>query len=221
MSVPRLIVMLTYHDVTVKNAKEIFMEAKDAPAEFWGFKDVGLSIEEMKDLVKCMKDAGKTTFMECLAHNLEDTKKGIDTALECGFDILLGAHYFKETEEYCFQNGLKHSPFIGYRSEGKLYGTIEDIVNEAVSIAESTTAYGINVSGYRYQDGDPEELISSLREKLNKPLSVAGSVDSYSKLDALKRIQPWAFTIGGAFFENKFGNGFSDQIRAVQDYLKK
>ena len=39
---PEIIIMLTHHDVTVKDAGEIFEQCKDLPVKFWGFKNVGL-----------------------------------------------------------------------------------------------------------------------------------------------------------------------------------
>jgi uncharacterized protein related to proFAR isomerase len=102
----------------------------------------------------------------------------------------------------------------------RLVGSIDDIVSEALEI-EKKPVFGINISGYRYIDGDPEELISALSSKLKKPLSIAGSVDSYEKLSFLKEQNVWAFTMGGALFEKKFGETFSEQIRIVQDYIKK
>ena len=48
---------------------------------------------------------------------------------------------------------------------------------------------------------------------------VAGSVDCYRRLDELKDISPWAFTIGSAFFEDKFGGTFAEQIDKVVDYI--
>lgn len=220
MSIPRLIVMLTYHDVTVPDSKEIFLSAKDAPAEYWGFKDVGLPPSEMKDLVKCMKDNGKVTFMESIGVGPEAARKGIELAADCGFDFLLGTHYYPETEKLAEQYGLRHLPFVGRRDSGKLFGKLEDIVSEAVCIAENTSAYGINVSGFRYRDGDPVELIESLVKNVKKPVSTAGSISNYERLDDMKRIRPWAFTIGGAFFEHYFGDSFAEQIRVVQDYLR-
>ena len=62
-----LITMLTWHDVTVKNAKEIFLGAKDAPAKHWGFKIEGTTPESMKDLAACMKENGKVVYIEVLA----------------------------------------------------------------------------------------------------------------------------------------------------------
>lgn len=42
-----IIIMLTHHDMTVKNAIEVFDSCKDLPVQFWGFKDVGLEREKM------------------------------------------------------------------------------------------------------------------------------------------------------------------------------
>ena len=53
----KLIVMLTHNYVTVKDAKEIFEENKDLPVTNWGFKDVGLEPEKMKELCGMMKAA--------------------------------------------------------------------------------------------------------------------------------------------------------------------
>lgn len=215
-----LIVMLTWHDVTVENAKEIFLGAKDAPAKYWGFKDVGLPVDQMKDLVRCMKDHGKTTFMECLAHTEEETQKGIDIALECGFDILLGAHYFEKTEQYLTERKLRHLPFVGERYDHATHGSVERIVEEAKQICQ-TGAYGINLAAYRWTDGAPEDLFCAVRAAIDKPLSVAGSVSTYEQIDFLKRNGAWAFTIGGAFFEQKFGETFAEQITAVHNYLNQ
>ena len=51
---PELIVMLTHNDLTVSNAAEIFEQCKNTPAKFWGFKEVGLPLSEMKTL--CQDD---------------------------------------------------------------------------------------------------------------------------------------------------------------------
>ncbi|MCQ2515184.1 MAG: hypothetical protein MJ089_08900 [Ruminococcus sp.] len=56
---PLLIVMLTYDDLTVKNAYEIFENCKNSKAEIFGFKEEPLSIPEMKRLFNYIKDNGK------------------------------------------------------------------------------------------------------------------------------------------------------------------
>jgi hypothetical protein len=64
---PEFILMLTYNDTTVKDALKIFHECKVAPVAHWGFKDVGLPPEEMKALVREMKEAGNTTYLEVVS----------------------------------------------------------------------------------------------------------------------------------------------------------
>lgn len=62
-----LIVMLTWHDVTVANAKELFLECRGAAATHWGFKIEGTTPESMAELIGLMKQAGKRTYIEVLA----------------------------------------------------------------------------------------------------------------------------------------------------------
>ena len=56
--IPELIVMLTHNDRTVADAIDVFEAAKNSKAKYWGFKEVGIPEEEMKDLVARMKAAG-------------------------------------------------------------------------------------------------------------------------------------------------------------------
>ena len=58
---PHLIVMLTHHDCTVRNAYEIFEQCKRSKADFWGFKEQPLPLPQMKTLYTYMKEYGKTT----------------------------------------------------------------------------------------------------------------------------------------------------------------
>jgi hypothetical protein len=50
-------------DVTVKDAFDVFESCKDLPVRHWGFKNVGLPKDEMKRVVRAMKDAGKTPYL--------------------------------------------------------------------------------------------------------------------------------------------------------------
>ena len=56
---------------------------------------------------------------------------------------------------------------------------------------------------------------------MKAPVCIAGSINSYQRLDEIKAADPWAFTIGGAFFENKFGGTFEEQINRVCKYMGK
>ncbi|NCU27802.1 hypothetical protein EOM86_13975, partial [Candidatus Nomurabacteria bacterium] len=59
-----LIVMLTHNDVTVTDAKKVFVSCSDLPVTYWGFKNLGLPLDQMQDLVTTMKEAGKTDLVQ-------------------------------------------------------------------------------------------------------------------------------------------------------------
>ena len=78
---PEFILMLTYNDSTVKEALQIFRECRSAPVTHWGFKDLGLPPEEMKALVREMKEAGKTTYLEVVSLSEEEGLRGAQLAV--------------------------------------------------------------------------------------------------------------------------------------------
>lgn len=98
---PELIIMLTYNDVTVRNAYEIFEESKDSKAKIWGFKEVGLPLDKMKTLFAYMKEWGKKTVLEVVAYIEEECMEGAKMAKECNCDILIGTLYFDSINAFC------------------------------------------------------------------------------------------------------------------------
>lgn len=78
--------------------------------------------------------------------------------------------------------------------------------------------YGIDLLGYRY-NADAQQLIRDMVKKNDLPVCVAGSIDSYERLQFIKEVQPWAFTIGSAFFEHRFGDSMEEQIKKVCDFI--
>ena len=91
------------------------------------------------------------------------------------------------------------------------------MVEEAQRLKEKGV-FGIDLLGYRYID-DAEQLISDMVSKTGLPICVAGSIDSYERLQFIKNVQPWTFTIGSAFFDNKFGTSIAEQINNVCDFI--
>ena len=63
-------------------------------------------------------------------------------------------------------------------------------------------------------EGTCEEMILQAREYLAK------GVYGYQRLNEIRKAVPWAFTIGSAFFENKFDGNFGEQINKVCQYIK-
>lgn len=217
---PTLVVMLTQNDVTVKNAKEIFLKAKDAPCRYWGFKEVGLPPEEMKDLVQCMKAAGKMTFLEIVGKTEEECLEPVKLAAECGFDAVTGTVYYDSILEVIKKNHILYMPFIGERYTLNMSGPIDELIEEAKILSKKEGVAGINIAAFRY-DGDVEKMVFAVKEAIDKPICCVGSINSYERLDKIKAFQPLYFTIGSAFFEKKFGETFTEQIINVQNYLDK
>lgn len=216
-----LIVMLTYNDQTVSNAYEIFDQCKDSEAGFWGFKEKSLPIDQMKKLYAYMKDCGKTTFLEVVAYTEEECLEGARMAAECGCDILMGTVFFDSVHGFCREKGLRYMPFVGKVSgrPSVLEGTVEGMIREAEEYL-AKGVYGIDLLGYRYV-GDAAELNKRFVSEIKAPVCIAGSINSYQRLDEIKQTSPWAFTIGSAFFDQKFGESFSEQINRVCEYIKR
>ena len=216
-----LIVMLTHNDETVNNAYEIFKKCKNSDAKFWGFKEKSLPIEQMKNLYKYMKECGKTTFLEVVEYTEKEGLEGAKLALECGCDILMGTVFFDSINEFCQKNNLRYMPFVGNVTERPsiLEGEIDEIIKEANEYLKKGV-YGFDLLGYRYT-GNAVELNERFVLEVNAPVCIAGSVNGYERLDELKNINPWSFTIGSAFFENKFDGSFEEQINKVCEYVKQ
>ena len=214
-----LIVMLTHNDETVNNAHEIFEKCKNSDAKFWGFKEKSLPIEQMKNLYKYMKECGKTTFLEVVEYTEKEGLEGSKIALECGCDILMGTMFFDSINEFCKKNNLRYMPFVGKVTERPsiLEGEIDEIIKEANEYLKKGV-YGFDLLGYRYT-GNAVELNERFVLEVNAPVCIAGSVNG--RLDELKNINPWSFTIGSAFFENKFDGSFEEQINKVCEYVKQ
>ncbi len=213
--------MLTWHDYTVENAAQVFEQCKNSKAKFWGFKEHPLPLDQMKALYAHMKECGKTTFLEVVAYSEQEGLEGARIAAACGCDVLMGTKFFDSINDYCHEHGIKYMPFVG-KVTGRpsvLEGTIEGMIAEARSYIERG-AYGIDLLGYRFT-GDAVALNEAVVAGTGAPVCLAGSIDSYERLDQVRNAAPWAFTIGGAFFENKFGDSFVEQVNKVCDYMSQ
>jgi hypothetical protein len=215
--------MLTYNDQTVKNAIDLFEECKDLPVTHWGFKDVGLPHSEMKALVKRMKEAGKTTFLEVVSLSEEEGIIGARLAVEAGFDILMGTVYYPSIGDYLKDKPIKYYPFPGkvYDHPSILGGTIDEIVKHAQQL-ESLGAAGLDLLTYRFT-GDAAALLPAVTAAVTIPIVSAGSIASFDRILEVWKANAWGFTIGSAFFDKKFipeGN-FRENLVAVVEWLAK
>ena len=220
---PKLITMLTYNDETVQDALEVFNRCAALPCEFWGFKDIGLQVEQMKQLVNRMKEAGKTTFLEIVSLTEHECLDGAKVAVDCKFDHLMGTVFYNSVFEFLKDKSIKFLPFCGKVSghPSIVEGSIEEAIEDGKKM-EKIGVDGFDLLAYRYV-GDAERLAKEFIQAIKLPVVVAGSINSLARLDKIKELDPWAFTIGSAFFEEKFvpGGSFGKQIETVLDYLEK
>ena len=204
----KVIIMLTYNDKTVQNAFEVFETCKDLPVEFWGFKNVGLPKPEMKKLVDAMKEAGKTTFLEVVSYSEKECMAGAKAAVELGHDYLMGTVYYKSVFDYLKTQDIKFLPFCGkvYGSPSVLEGTFDEIIEDANNLLDMGVA-GIDLLAFRHEEG--AKLAEEYCKRIEKPVVIAGSIDSPERIEFVNSINPWAFTMGTALFNEKFAKGES------------
>lgn len=220
---PEFILMLTYNDQTVDKALELFEECKDTPVTHWGFKDVGLPAPKMKQLVKAMKQAGKTTFLEVVSLSEAEGLAGARLAVEAGFDILMGTVFFDSILAYLKDKPVKYYPFPGhvYSHPSILDGSIAQIVENALFL-EGKGVQGMDLLSYRYV-GDAPALLRAVVAATRLPIVSAGSIESYKRLEEVRDSGAWGFTIGSALFDKKFvpNGSFKENILAVCDWLER
>lgn len=219
---PELIVMLTHHDKTVKDAIEVFESCKDMPVQHWGFKDVGLEREKMFQLINNLKAAGKTTYLEVVSYTEEECMAGAKTAVEFGFDCLMGTLYYESVHEYLKQQGIAYYPFCGkiHGSPSVLEGTFEEIIDDAKQMMAKGIK-GFDLLAYRHKDG--QNLAYEFVKAIDAPVCIAGSINSFERLDVMKDINPWSFTMGSALFAKDFDKNadFRGNLQIVVDYMNK
>jgi hypothetical protein len=216
----KIIIMLTNNDVTVKNALEVFESCKDLPVDFWGFKDVGLEKDKMKELIDAMKAAGKTTFLEVVSYSEDECMAGAKLSVELGFDYLMGTVYHKSVFDYIKTQSIKFLPFCGKvsGSPSVLEGTIDEVVEDGISLLDKGVD-GINLLAFRHKEG--AKLAEELCRRVDRPVVIAGSIGNPDRIAFINRIKPWAFTMGSALFNENFAKGesFRKNLEVVIDCM--
>lgn len=218
----KLIVMLTYHDQTVKDAADVFAACSDLPVGFWGFKDVGLPVPQMAEVVALMKKAGKKTFLEVVSYSEEECMRGAKLAVDLGFDYLMGTIFYPEVWAFLKDKQTVYLPFVGKVSGSPsiLEGSVEEIIAEAREYMKLGVT-GFDLLAYRHVE-DPEALARAFTKATNGTVVIAGSIASPERMRFVEDIGTWAFTMGSALFDEAFvaGGSFRENLEKVIETMR-
>jgi hypothetical protein len=216
--VSEFILMLTHNDLTLRNAREIYEEIADTGVSFVGFKDVGVSYDELAKLAGEIRSRGHTTFLEVVSLTKDDELRSARAALDLGVDYLIGGTRPHDVMRVIEGSRLKYFPYVGavVGHPAKLSGAAGELARSARALSEAGVD-GINLLAFRHVDRNGLDVARAVKSAIDVPLICAGSVDSLEKVRALAELGVWAFTIGGACVQKQLipGGTLVDQIEAV------
>ncbi|MGH7105226.1 MAG: HisA/HisF-related TIM barrel protein [Acetobacteraceae bacterium] len=208
----RFILMLTKDDRTVSNAAAIYEEVRDTEVSHVGFKDIGLPLDEMRELAARIRADRRRMMLEVVSTSREAELRSIRAAIEIGVDYLLGGRHVVDALPLLAGTSIHYFPFCG-NTVGHptcLEGTIDEIVADARRLAMMPGVDGLDLLSYRFA-GNAEELTRRVVEAVHVPVIAAGSIDRPQRARAVCDAGVWGFTVGSALFEGKFAHDFFRQ----------
>ena len=211
--------MLTHHDRTVDRPLDVYEEIRDCGLRYIGFKDIGASAAELREVCGQAHADGLEVMLEVVSVSKEDELKSIAAAAEIGVDWILGGTHPADGLAVLAGTKARYCPFpgrvVGHPSV--LLGEIAEIAESARQITALEGVYGLDLLAYRHPSADAAALTSAVVRASAGPVIAAGSVASLEQIAALDSAGAWGFTIGGAIFERRLPGGPSvgGQIRHV------
>jgi NAD(P)H-dependent flavin oxidoreductase YrpB (nitropropane dioxygenase family) len=211
------ILMLTRDDITVANALELLDDVLRTDVRHVGFKDIGLSMSEMAELVKRLHDARRQVHLEVVSLDEAAEKRSAAVGLELGVDYVIGGIRWRTLAPLFAGSQTHYFPYVGTVTghPARLTGSAAEIVADALECAPAVD--GINLLAYRHRELDGAELAAQVVRDTTVPVIAAGSIRTLSQIAAISRAGVWAFTIGGAVLNLEMipGASISEQIRAA------
>ena len=213
------IFMLTQNDRTVPNALNHARVAIAEDIKHIGFKDVGISFQEMKTLTQVLKSAQVGTYLEVVSLDAQSELQSAEMALELQVDYLLGGIRPHLIAPMVRNHAIKYFPFIGHIQghPSQLKGTIPEITDQARKVSAMEGVDGLDLLAYRFK-GDVPSLIYQVKQASLKPIIVAGSINNQERIEVVKKAGVKGFTVGTAVFEGQFDKqrkGLQLQLEAV------
>jgi hypothetical protein len=198
------IFMLTRDDRTIEDALAVLDEALAVGLRHIGFKDIGATPETLRALTRRIGEAGATSYMEVVSTSRDAALHSAAIAAEIGIDRLLGGTEVEATLRVLDGSDIDYFPFPGF-PEGhptKLGGTALDVAAHCAAFLKQGCR-GVDLLAYRATQADPLDLVRAARNTIGQrgELIVAGSVNSFDRIAALRDAGVDAFTIGSAIFD--------------------
>lgn len=213
------ILMLTASDRTIPDAAARLDEALEGGVRHIGFKDVGLPFSELLGLAKTIRASGGRSYLEVVSLDEDSELASARAAVELDVDCLLGGTRAEIVTEITRDHPLRYYPFPGHITghPSVLEGPTDEIIASAQRLADLEHVHGLDLLAYRFE-GDVPRLMRKVCSAVEKPVIVAGSIDSAERVTAAAEAGASGFTVGTAALAGTFpaeGSGFAAQIRAI------
>jgi hypothetical protein len=159
--------------------------------------------------------------MEVVSTSADATLRSAEVAAKIGVDSLLGGTDCESILRLIAGAGIAYYPFPGFPQghPTRLGGTADEIAAHCASFCDLGCA-GVDLLAYRTVGADPLDLVRAARRAVgpDKGLIVAGSINSPTRIAALRDAGADAFTIGTAVFDGSFSQrkgALRSQLRDV------
>ncbi len=219
------ILMLTESDRTIPDAKRRLDEALEGGARHIGFKDVGLPLAELQDLADRIRAAGGRSYLEVVSLDEDSELASARAAVGLDVDCLLGGTRAEAVTALTRDHPLRYYPFpgriVGHPSV--LEGPADGIADSARALAALEHVHGLDLLAYRF-DGDVPGLMTQVCGGIDKPVIMAGSIDSAERVFAAAQAGAAGFTVGTAALAEAFpaeDRGFVAQVRAILEITQR
>ncbi len=211
--------MLTHHDRTVDQPADVYQGIRDCGLRYVGFKDVGASAAELREVCDQAHADGLEVMLEVVSTSKDDELRSIAAAAEIGVDWVLGGTHPRDGLAVLAGSKARYCPFPGTVVDhpSVLLGEVAEIAESARAITAMEGVYGLDLLAYRHPTADVAALTSAVVRASAGPVIAAGSVASVRQIATLDAAGAWGFTIGGAIFEGRLPGGpsIAGQIRQV------
>lgn len=216
------IFMLTRNDRTIDDAYDLLHLIRPVGLKHIGFKDVGAPPAVLERLATAIRSADATSYMEVVSTTPKSCLASAKLARELGVDRLLGGTEVEETLSLLDGSDTEYYPFPGKPTghPTKLGGTAEDVEADCSTFAASGCA-GCDILAYRATEAEPIDLVRAARRGLgpDKQVIVAGAVNSFEQIRAVKQAGADAFTIGTAVLDGSYSPSKGSILSQLRDVL--